>query len=616
MKDRNGFTFVELILAIVLLGIVSYIAIININKNSNNQKKDSYNKLVSNVLASADAYVNDNGNLLYDLYNNKNYVYIKVGVLIDNGYLDENTINPYTKKVINREELIKIYYNSITATIEYEYPVKNNEKMYLNTNTLNVTIDSEFNCLDGIGSDDLVFIYENGTYNHIGDTNYNLNNSVISERKLRCSYDTRLTKTTNKYTSGEYQYNSYRASLPGTYVITYTWDDNNGKEQTTNRNVIVSEKKYLITYHPNGGNFGYQTKIISPNESLNDYLGNATKEGYQFKNWSLNPNGTSIVNKTDKYTFGRNIDLYAQYSACSGNTISNSGTGYICTSCNLHYHANSSHNACEIDRHNFTITKGIGINKYYVQKPGEGYVEYSNSSLTISVPYNSQVNVYATTVTGYEYEHSSSSNPLKFTITSNTTHTLEGTPKVYNIIYKLGNDKASNYKNAPKNYTYRVGATIDGTPTLDKYKFFGWRFNESDEPQSSIKISSNATGNKNVYATWCRKCNSISNGSCSVSFKNQKCTYKTTCDSGYIIQNNGEYNASCIKETTTQAQLYRKIEWYSGDGCSPQHKKEEYNLYETCDTCPGHCGAKGDDVNNLELADEPGCYYSLRYDPC
>lgn len=59
-----------------------------------------------------------------------------------------------------------------------------------------------------------------------------------------------------------------------------------------------------------------------------------------------------------------------------------------------------------------------------------------------------------------------------------------------------------NYTNAPTSYTYGVGATINGTPSRANSTFTGWTGDNGDTPQTTITISTTATGDKNYIANW------------------------------------------------------------------------------------------------------------------
>ena len=99
--------------------------------------------------------------------------------------------------------------------------------------------------------------------------------------------------------------------------------------------------------------------------------------------------------------------------------------------------------------------------------------------------------------------------------TCDTGYSTDGTPDgsktttsaackaiTYAITYNL--NEGSNYTGAPENYTYGVGATINGTPTRTGYTFEGW-CTDADLTENCAKtqtISTTDTGHKAYYAKW------------------------------------------------------------------------------------------------------------------
>ena len=104
--NKKGFTLVEILSVLVLIGLLLALAIPGINKISSNMKKKSYNKKISLVESAAELWGQDNKTLLQSsndcILSDKETVScykITVGNLISANYLDSdnnsgNYINP------------------------------------------------------------------------------------------------------------------------------------------------------------------------------------------------------------------------------------------------------------------------------------------------------------------------------------------------------------------------------------------------------------------------------------------------------------------------------------------------------------------------------------------
>ena len=103
--NKNGFTLVELIAVIVILGLLALIAnssVINVVKNS---KSDLYNTQLKLIESAAESWGNDN---LDKLPNDGECKYLTLANLKNYGLMEEKILNPKTNKEFSDDLYIKI----------------------------------------------------------------------------------------------------------------------------------------------------------------------------------------------------------------------------------------------------------------------------------------------------------------------------------------------------------------------------------------------------------------------------------------------------------------------------------------------------------------------------
>lgn len=150
MRSNNkGFTLIEVLAVIVIIGLLTGVTIPTVLKSINNGKNSSYNIMISNIIiASKELYEeidNNSANTLYQ-YNddgsrsddiisiNNNEIDTNLQTLVSNGYLQGTTAEDKTGKVIiepiNNEDIgyckIKIKKN-ISDNYKVTYTVTNND---------------------------------------------------------------------------------------------------------------------------------------------------------------------------------------------------------------------------------------------------------------------------------------------------------------------------------------------------------------------------------------------------------------------------------------------------------------------------------------------------------
>lgn len=221
MKNKKGFTLIELVIAIGLLSIFAITIGISLNRTFKSQKLKEQQEFVEKIKSSANLYATNNSNIVNNLSKDKGFVTITIGDLINGGYLSENTIDPSANEKVDKSKKIKISYDA-NGTIKIDYPY-DKEDDYLQALDIYINLgDNSITdyCFQDLGTSNLSYVdSETGSFDH--------------------DY------ITSKGSDGNYQnincnQGKINTSLPGTYRIIYNYklkNKNTWKRKT--RNVVV-----------------------------------------------------------------------------------------------------------------------------------------------------------------------------------------------------------------------------------------------------------------------------------------------------------------------------------------------------------------------------------------
>ena len=117
MKKINGFTLVELLAVIILLGLISAIGIPTVKNITRDAKQKGYEKQVATVLESAENWGTENTELLPKVSGS---ILVKMDTLKKEGFLEnKEIINPVEKSEMNG--CAEIIYNAEFNQYEYKY---------------------------------------------------------------------------------------------------------------------------------------------------------------------------------------------------------------------------------------------------------------------------------------------------------------------------------------------------------------------------------------------------------------------------------------------------------------------------------------------------------------
>ena len=179
-KNNRGFTLVELLAVIAILGIVVSITIfVGINA-VNKAKEKSYNTTKNNIENIAGTYLKENGDRLFYISKNDGtgieYQCITIENLIDGGYFKEDVLNSLVSKdhKVNKSDYIYLERNSATKSVVKNVYVLNGEDNGVCPNAVKAESDISFlvNPLEWSKTKDITITYKLKNANNINDYEY------------------------------------------------------------------------------------------------------------------------------------------------------------------------------------------------------------------------------------------------------------------------------------------------------------------------------------------------------------------------------------------------------------------------------------------------------------
>lgn len=264
MRNNKGFTLVELVIVVGLLGLFGVSIGMSLNSLLKGTKDNEYENYVSRIESSANLFISENSELLEELYTDKGYIIITTQDLIEEGLLDENIINPETNEPVDYDDIIKISLTS-TGTIDVEYQALETTEDYLQVMDIISEIKkSNANdlCYQGINSSSLRYVEANGT---ISST------YLVKDQTIKCDGS------------------NVNVNKLGTYELKYDYLDNKTKKwKQQSRNVTIvdtvapsivslTESDGIITATAKDEGSGIKYYLFSTDGSITD-LSHAGRE--------------------------------------------------------------------------------------------------------------------------------------------------------------------------------------------------------------------------------------------------------------------------------------------------------------------------------------------------
>ena len=540
--NKKGFTLVEVIVSLALLSLIGVAVGISLNKIFKNQEIKSYNEYVEKVKSSAILFSNNTPDIMNELNSNYSYKIIKIGDLINKGYINKNLKNPETKEKLNEKEKLKIYYNEEKEMIvEYPYDDKITE-LHLHTTNYSTTYQNQETdlCYKGKNTSSFQIVTPEGEGAGI-ELKPNKNIKAYLEDGSTCNIDT---------------------SKIGTYKIRYEYTTEAQEAEEADKTLDESTNKKMaertITVKPSKPKMINNFKVIN-NDSINTY-----KAQMSFK-------------ATDK------VDMkYCVVAVKNGETpsinscTSESSTFKPYTWIKLSKEEEIKENI--IINETFPKLKDEDeINIYlYIKNEFEEYIVQEGINENGSNIYKLTNTLIIHLDTNIEFNENT-----KFYKNDNINGVLNNPISKTIIIKGLKNSK-------PK---ASIKQATDGEKTLNKnfipitphYQFAGWYYDKSLSQKANVSDEIKVPV-LDIYAKWERDdivptCTlSISNGKITVAFENNNILY-SGWNQTYIGSNSS--SNKIILGTTT---FYIMDNALNKNSCSIDIKKTILKTHNVCDT--------------------------------
>ena len=154
MKNKKGFTLVEMLVVLSVLTIIFLIVFPEITNVYKKARENEYERFLSDIFLSTEAYVQKNINKYPALNYNSSKVYVYFSELLESGYLKATITDPKNKKNVKEEDYtVELFMNDDN---EYKYKLleKHFEPFYINKVTQELLDNNSYGNYN----------YMNGTY--------------------------------------------------------------------------------------------------------------------------------------------------------------------------------------------------------------------------------------------------------------------------------------------------------------------------------------------------------------------------------------------------------------------------------------------------------------------
>ena len=139
MKDKKGFTLVELLITITLMLLILVLAIVDFNRVSKNKKEDLWQLVKKQIEDAAEDYFTTNEYLFEGLVNGSKGT-ISVGKLVKEDYINK-VVDPITGKTISKCAIVNITKKDDKYNVKFDESSKNSTNVNCDTNNSVVVVE-------------------------------------------------------------------------------------------------------------------------------------------------------------------------------------------------------------------------------------------------------------------------------------------------------------------------------------------------------------------------------------------------------------------------------------------------------------------------------------------
>lgn len=117
MKNKKGFTLVELIALLGVIAIILLLTAPSLINQIETTRKNNYDNFVSDLCLAAESYLNHNDVENFDNLESGSTISINLVDLISAGYVKSNLKNPNTDQILSSSDILNV---TLTEDLTYK----------------------------------------------------------------------------------------------------------------------------------------------------------------------------------------------------------------------------------------------------------------------------------------------------------------------------------------------------------------------------------------------------------------------------------------------------------------------------------------------------------------